>query len=157
MTVLPLIPPSNSQLSNDLPRRPEVQLWTTLDRVYTILSRQITNKVISLGLTAPQYRVLRQLRQTSVLSASELAKCLGVTPGNLTGILDRLEQEKLLTRQRGAENRRSLQVMITPSGEALMQQAVPQMQAYVSALFAPLGPDIAQMQLMLESLEQHLS
>ncbi|WP_161880686.1 MarR family winged helix-turn-helix transcriptional regulator [Deinococcus alpinitundrae] len=149
----------NASLADAPSRPPEVQLWVTLDRVYTILSRNITGKVTALGLTAPQYRVLRQLQQTGgePLSASELADRLGVTPGNLTGILDRLEQEELLTRQRGAQDRRSLQVGITPAGEALMQRAVPQLHAHLRGLFAPLGlADVAQVQGLLERLESHL-
>lgn len=149
----------NASLSDSPSRPPEVQLWVTLDRVYTILSRNITGKITALGLTAPQYRVLRQLRQPggAALSASELAERLGVTPGNLTGILDRLEQEGLLTRERGVQDRRSLQVSITPAGEALMQRAVPELHAHLRGLFAPLGlSDVAQVQSLLERLESHL-
>ncbi len=149
----------NASLADSPSRPPEVQLWVTLDRVYTILSRNITGKVTALGLTAPQYRVLRQLQQTGggPLSASELAERLGVTPGNLTGILDRLEQEDLLTRQRGAQDRRSLQVGITPAGEALMQRAVPELHVHLRGLFAPLGlADLSQVQGLLERLESHL-
>lgn len=148
-----LLPSSSS-------RPPEVQLWVTLDRVYTILSRKVTGKVTALGLTTPQYRVLRQLRQAGAAtppSASELAERLGVTPGNLTGILDRLEQEGLLTRERGEQDRRSLRVCITAPGEALMNQAVPALQAHLRELFSPLSAqDTAQMQALLERLESHL-
>ena len=149
----------NAALADSSARPPEVQLWVTLDRVYTILSRNITGKVTALGLTTPQYRVLRQLRQTGggPLSASELAERLGVTPGNLTGILDRLEQEGLLTRERGVQDRRSLQVGITPAGEALMQVAVPELRTHLRDLFAPLSlSDMAQVQGLLERLESHL-
>ena len=149
----------NASLADSPSRPPEVQLWVTLDRVYTILSRNITGRVSALGLTTPQYRVLRQLRQTGgePLSASELAERLGVTPGNLTGILDRLEQEGRLTRQRAAQDRRSLQVIITPAGEALMQRAVPELHTHLRDLFAPLGlADMAQVQGLLERLESHL-
>ncbi|TSA87482.1 MarR family transcriptional regulator [Deinococcus detaillensis] len=151
---------NSSPLPSPLSRPPEVQLWVTLDRVYTILSRNVTGKVTALGLTAPQYRVLRQLRQVGAatpLSASELAERLGVTPGNLTGILDRLEQEGLLTRERGEQDRRSLQVCITPLGEDLMQEAVPALHAHLRELFSPLSSDdTAQMRALLERLESHL-
>ena len=147
----------NAHLS---PRPLEVQLWVTLDRVYTILSRNVTGKVTSLGLTAPQYRVLRQLGQAGTAtppSASELAERLGFTPGNLTGILDRLEQEGLLTRERAEPDRRSLQVRLTPSGAALMEQAVPELHAHLRDVFTPFDPaELAQMLGLLERLELHL-
>ncbi len=139
------------------PWPPEVQLWVTLDRVYTILSRNLSAKVSALGLTTPQYRVLRQLGGAG-RSASELAALLGVTPGNLTGILDRLEQEGLLSRERGKTDRRSLQVRITPAGEALMSRAVPEMHQHLRQLFTTLDADeVTQMKALLERLERQLA
>ncbi|OLV15797.1 MarR family winged helix-turn-helix transcriptional regulator [Deinococcus marmoris] len=147
----------NAQLS---PRPPEVQLWVTLDRVYTILSRNVTGKVAALGLTAPQYRVLRQLRlagDATPPSASELAERLGVTPGNLTGILDRLEADGLLARERSGPDRRSLRVRMTPDGAARMEHAVPELRAYLRGVFAPFdAAELGQMQELLERLELHL-
>ena len=137
-------------------RPPEVQLWLTLDRVHTVLGRAVTGYVTTLGLTAPQYRVLRQLGEGG-RSGSELAQKLGVTPGNLTGILDRLEGEGLLRRERALTDRRSLRLCITPAGEALMSRAIPAMQSHLKSLFAPLGAaEVAQVQGLLERLEAHL-
>ena len=137
-------------------RPPEVQLWVTLDRVYTQLGRNVMNKLSSFGLTTPQFRVLRQLRETP-RRASELAAILGVTPGNLTGILDRLEDDGLLSRERGLD-RRSLNVCLTPAGEALLRRAVPEMHAHIRALFSPLSvAEVTQMQALLERLELQLT
>ena len=137
-------------------RPPEVQLWVTLDRVYTQLGRNVMNRLSSFELTTPQFRVLRQL-SPSPRSASELAALLGVTPGNLTGILDRLEQEGLLGRGRG-QDRRSLQVRITPAGEELLGRAVPEMHAHLRGLFSPLSvAEVAQMNSLLERLELQLN
>ncbi|WP_420593573.1 MarR family winged helix-turn-helix transcriptional regulator [Deinococcus sp.] len=140
-------------------RPPEVQLWVTLDRVYTQLSRNVTGKLSTMNLTAPQFRVLRQLSQsdTAPRTASELAAILGVTPGNLTGILDRLEHEGLLSRQRG-QDRRSLQVAITPQGEERMRRAVPEMHGHLRELFSGLNAaEVAQMKALLERLELQLN
>jgi DNA-binding MarR family transcriptional regulator len=137
-------------------RPPEAQLWLTLDRVYTILNRTVTGQVSAQGLTAPQYRVLRQLGEGG-RSGSELAQKLGVTPGNLTGILDRLEEGGLLSRERASTDRRSLRLSITPAGETLMARAIPAMQSHLRSLFAPLdAAEIAQVQSLLERLETHL-
>ena len=137
-------------------RTPEVQLWVTLDRVYTRLGRNVLNKLSTFDLTTPQFRVLRQLSQTP-RRASELATLLGVTPGNLTGILDRLEDDELLSRERG-QDRRSLKVCITPAGEELMRRAVPEMHSHLRGLFSPLSlAELVQMKSLLERLELQLN
>ncbi|ADV66565.1 MarR family winged helix-turn-helix transcriptional regulator [Deinococcus maricopensis] len=137
---------------------PEVHLWLTLDRVYTILSRRIAGKLAEVGLTSPQYRVLRLLSDHGPLSPNTLAERLGVTPGNLTGILDRLESAGHLHRTREAGDRRSVRVQITPQGTDLMRVAVPDVRDHVRTLFSTLTPEELQhTQALLERLEHHLS
>lgn len=137
---------------------PEVNLWLTLDRVYTILARNVHNKMDEFGLTAPQYRVLRRLHPDGSQSAAQLAEGLGVTAGNLTGVLDRLEAAGLLTRERDPEDRRSLRLRLSPAGAALVDRAAPQVRAHIRALFTPLNPaEVEDLTDMLERLELHLS
>ena len=137
-------------------RPPAVRLWVDLDRVYTVLNRRVTARMADFDLTTPQFRVLRQL-SGQPRSPGEIADRIGVTPGNLTGIIDRLEQDGLLTRERG-EDRRSLTLHLTPAGEERLHRVVPQMHTHLQALFSDLTPDeITQTLGVLNKLERHLS
>lgn len=139
------------------PQLPEVHLWLTLDRVYATLSRNLHNKLDAFGLTTPQYRVLRRLHG-SPQSAAQLAEGLGVTAGNLTGVLDRLESAGLMTRERDPGDRRSLRLHLSPAGQALVDRAAPQVRAHVRSLFAPLASaEVEDLTDMLERLDTHLN
>jgi DNA-binding MarR family transcriptional regulator len=53
----------------------------------------------------------------------DLAARLGVTPGGLTRIVDRLERRDWLTRDRPPENRREVQASLTAAGRAALERA----------------------------------
>lgn len=137
---------------------PTGQLWLALDRVHALLARRVYGILGDFGLTVPQYRVLRLLDDAEGLTASDLAEALGVTPGNLTGVLDRLEAAGHLSRGRDPQDRRSLRVQITPEGRAHIRRCVPSVRAHVAELFAPLAEgDLARTLEVLNRLEAHLS
>ena len=139
------------------PHTPTGQLWLALDRVHAVMARRVQAVMAEYGLTVPQYRVLRLLTDEGALSPNVLAAALGVTPGNLTGVLDRLEAAGLLARVRGNEDRRSLRAHITESGRALMARCVPEVRGHVAALFAPLSEaELDQAHRLLNRLEEHL-
>jgi DNA-binding MarR family transcriptional regulator len=69
-----------------------------------------------LGVTGPQRLVLRVAGLFPGLSAGALAAILHVHPSTLTGVLQRLEREGLLTRQNDAADRRRAVLRLTPRG-----------------------------------------
>lgn len=139
------------------PLPPTTRLWITLDRVHNVLGRRIHNKMAQFNLTAPQYGVLRRLGEGGTRTAQALAQDMGVTPGNLTGVVDRLEQCGLVRRDRSDADRRSVLLQLTEAGQALHDRSVPEVRRYVAELFAPLTPEETRFaQTLLERLEAHL-
>lgn len=139
------------------PRPPAVHLWLTLDRVHGVLSRHLHNRLAEHGLTRPQYQVLRRLTETGRAPAAALATELGSTPGNLTGVLDRLEAAGLIARERDQQDRRTVWVSATPAAQALMVRTVPDIRDHVQAAFGPLSPaELTLMTGLLERLETQL-
>lgn len=140
------------------PASPEARLWQTLDRVHNVLARRIQGRLAEHGLTVPQYRVLRRLQDGAPQGPQAFAAEMGVTPGNLTGVIDRLEEAGLVRRDRGGADRRCLVLHLTDAGRAKIEEAAPSVRAHVAALLAPLSPvDVADMQDALDRLEGHLS
>jgi DNA-binding MarR family transcriptional regulator len=72
------------------------------------------------GLTFAQVSLMKRLRETGRLTVRELADALEVTPANVTGIVDRLEREGLVTRARSGEDRRVVFVRLTENGHQRM-------------------------------------
>jgi DNA-binding MarR family transcriptional regulator len=65
-----------------------------------------------LGLTAVDHRALHLIMRNAPLSASSLAQLTGLTPGAVTGMIDRLERAGYVRRGPDPDDRR--RILITP-------------------------------------------
>jgi MarR family transcriptional regulator, 2-MHQ and catechol-resistance regulon repressor len=61
-----------------------------------------------------------------------------VTVSNLTGIVDRLEEKKLVVRKRDDNDRRVVYVVLTEKGAKLYKTAIPLFEKSVAEIFAVL-------------------
>jgi DNA-binding MarR family transcriptional regulator len=77
-----------------------------------------------MGLTHPQYLVMLALWEESPLSVKQLSNLLQLDPGTLSPLLKRLEAAGYLTRARDPRDERSLAVELTPTGQALREEAL---------------------------------
>jgi DNA-binding MarR family transcriptional regulator len=96
-----------------------LNLWRTYDRLRT-LEDELFQKH---DLTGQQYNALRLLRaeHPGALPTLVLAGKLVSHAPDITRLVDRLEERKLVARQRMADNRRVVQVGITEAGLALLK------------------------------------
>ncbi|MFI0354608.1 MarR family winged helix-turn-helix transcriptional regulator [Actinomadura sp. 9N407] len=76
-----------------------------------------------MGLTHPQYLVMLALWEHRQLSVKELSRLLQLDPGTLSPLLKRLENIDLIHRRRDSRDERLLAVTLTPTGQALREQA----------------------------------
>ena len=93
-------------------------------RTADLLKREFTAAVEPFGLTTQQYNVLRILRGAlpERLPTMEIAeRMIEKTPG-ITGLLDRLEEKKLVERERDANDRRCSRCTITRKGLDLLEK-----------------------------------
>ncbi len=74
------------------------------------------------GLTDPQFQVLMLLVEKGPVLMRKLSDELFVTPANITGIVDRLEEKGLVTRTPGTGDRRATIIEISPAGKALFER-----------------------------------
>ncbi len=80
----------------------------------------VVDKVISpLGLTRSQLRVLLYLMRKDGCTQVELAEQLGIGKVAMGGLLDRLEDKKLIKRKENDKDRRAKQVFLTKEVEKL--------------------------------------
>ncbi|MGQ9525516.1 MAG: MarR family winged helix-turn-helix transcriptional regulator [Armatimonadota bacterium] len=92
--------------------------WLIL-RAKRLLKRHFQAAVLEHGLTDGQFRVLRRLWQGDAVTIGELARDLCLDAATVTGLVDRLEAKDLVCRRRDAEDRRSVQVVLTEAGRSL--------------------------------------
>ncbi|UCF72612.1 MAG: MarR family transcriptional regulator [Deltaproteobacteria bacterium] len=78
--------------------------------------------------SAPQLNCLLALYENGPLSLSQIAKHVMVKSSTVTGIIDRLEQKKLVRRVRNCPDRRMITIELTEAGNALAEHAPPPIQ-----------------------------
>src|SRR5512138_3584337 len=78
-------------------------------------------------LTAAQLNAMLVLRPAGDqgLPMGEIGRRLVVTKSNVTGLVDRLEAQRLVTRTSGRGDRRSIRVRLTAAGAGLLDEVVP--------------------------------
>lgn len=118
-----------------------LRLWVTLARCYATYSKAISAKIQDYGLTTPQFGTLEALYHLGPLSLGELADKLLVTGGNVTYVMDRLEDQGLVYRFRRPDDRRVIQARLTDEGRALMREVFPGHASFVEHLSRHLGAE----------------
>ena len=93
------------------------QLARAAYELHAALERHLHDTLIDLDLTVPLSDVLWQLDPAlGPLSRRELAERLCCDPSNVTFLVDRLEQRRLVSRDRAGDDRRVRVVALTPAG-----------------------------------------
>jgi DNA-binding MarR family transcriptional regulator len=90
-----------------------------------LMYRDFLERLQPYGLTPFHYLVLCCLWEEDGLSTSGIAEKLGQLGATLTGVVDRMEDRKLVYRERDPEDRRMVRIWLTPEGEKL-KDALPQ-------------------------------
>ncbi len=98
------------------------QVLETIIYLYTE-SRRITKELARRAdLTGPQLTVVKILEQIGDLSLSELSERIRAQNSTVTGIIDRMEREGLVVRERSKEDRRVVYIRLTPKGRKLAEE-----------------------------------
>jgi len=118
-----------------------LRLWISLARCYVTFSRAVACKVAEYDLTAPQFGVLEALYHLGPLSLGELADKLLVTGGNVTYVMDRLENQDLVVRERSGDDRRVVRAHLTTKGRATIEGVFPSHVDFVQGLVTGLGSE----------------
>lgn len=121
--------------------------WWHLARAYHSLAGRVNRFFEERGITGAQFGVLRCLGDagTAGLMLSELSRHLMVTCGNITGVVDRLEQAGYLHRERQPDDRRVIVARLTPEGQALYTKLMPAYEILVTDLLRELPPEEQEM------------
>ena len=117
-----------SKLQRELRKRdpfdsPEQEAMLNVLRTSDLFQNRFGRLFREFGLTSSQYNVLRTLRGAGEpLPSLEIAdRLIQVVPA-ITGLIDRLEKQGLVTRERCTQDRRVVYVAITPAALDLLNQ-----------------------------------
>jgi MarR family transcriptional regulator, organic hydroperoxide resistance regulator len=96
-----------------------IEVITLVKEIIT-LSKQLMNKSFeNSGLTGPQGMTLGILGRYGKMKISELGDKLGLTDSTVSGIIDRLEKQEFVLRERSTDDKRVVYVHICPKFEEI--------------------------------------
>ncbi|RYG37574.1 MarR family transcriptional regulator [bacterium] len=104
---------------------PDVQAYVRLIRSAEVLHAEVGRGLVVEGLTASQFSAMKVLRIHGKLAQRDIAKYILKSCGNITILVDNLEREELVTRERDTKDRRIVYVSLTPKGEAFFDELYP--------------------------------
>lgn len=134
--------------------RSSVLTWLRLYRVFQKIDRAQTIHLRSWGLNVAQFDVLARVGAQRGMTQQELADSLLVTKGNVSLLLNRMEQLGLLRR---CQEKRSNILVLTPKGQELHDRVVPAHEDLIASLMTGLAPgEIAELQRLLRTLDHSL-
>jgi DNA-binding MarR family transcriptional regulator len=111
------LPPANPDAESDVDQVLEaiIYLYTESRRITKELARRA-------DLTGPQLTVVKLLETVGDLSLSELSDRIRAQNSTVTGIIDRMEREGLVLRERSKEDRRVVHIRLTAKGQTLAKE-----------------------------------
>ncbi|HEY0945458.1 MAG TPA: MarR family winged helix-turn-helix transcriptional regulator [Opitutaceae bacterium] len=99
-----------------------------------------THAALPKTLTVAQFGVLEALLHRGPLCQSALAAKLLKSAGNLTLVVDNLERDGHVRRERAPHDRRYVTVHLTPKGRELIEQVFPHVAAAITRELSVLSP-----------------
>lgn len=112
--------------------------FSELVKVVHLVSQAGAQELRGHGLTPAQYQLLVAVGRSPGIVQRGLTERLGVTKGNVSQLVTRLEEAGLLDRSRdGAAN----QLVLTSAGKALVSELVPAHDSFLARQFAALDDD----------------
>jgi DNA-binding MarR family transcriptional regulator len=90
-------------------------------RVFQILNEQSQRIKQETGLTGPQLWAIRVIHEKGPINISDIAKRMYLHPTTVLGIIDRLEANGFVSRNRSKEDRRVIWLELTKDGKDLVQ------------------------------------
>jgi MarR family transcriptional regulator, organic hydroperoxide resistance regulator len=92
---------------------------------YRAFAKALASELAPHGIPSGHWSVLRVLWEEEGMSQVELADRMRVEKASLTGVLDAMERRALILRTRNAEDRRKVNITLSPQGHALKQRLLP--------------------------------
>lgn len=110
--------------------------------VASAIDRDCAARLMPLRLSEGKFvLLLLLLSEPSGLSPHELADKAGVTRATITGLLDGLERDRLITRRASVDDRRKIVAALTGPGRKTAQKAVAEHSAWITSLLAGLAAE----------------
>ena len=125
---------------SSLPENELAQLARGIVYIWQNATRDVVTADRLKGLQLQQFLVMRAVRDRP-LRMSDLAQLTDTSSANVTGLVSRLVDRGLVTREHDTKDRRVVHVALTPLGRTEIAAQAKQFRSRVEALMAPLDAE----------------
>jgi DNA-binding MarR family transcriptional regulator len=113
----------------------------TFHKLFKIIDFKKDYQQKSSGLNFMQLHTLEKIYKEKSMKTLEISKALNISPSTLIGILDELENQELIERQRQKEDKRVVLVTTTIKGEAIVKKHIEEDQLFLKNLLKNLNEE----------------
>jgi len=123
----------------------DIRVWLRLLTCANLIERRVRKNLRDkFDTTLPRFDVLAQVDRTpDGQPMRELSRRMMVTNGNITPLVDRLVEDKLIKRDQSPEDRRVQHIRLTADGKQALDEMIPAHVSWVNNLMANLDRDNA--------------
>lgn len=107
--------------------------YTKLMRATESVTSRVGRKMSDAGLTISQFGVLEALLHKGDMCQRDVAAKILKSTGNITLVIDNLEKQELVRRERSLEDRRYCTVILTEKGRSVIEAAFAEVEAAIVA------------------------
>ncbi len=120
----------------------ELRLWLRLLATNTLIEIEIRRRLRErFDVTLPRFDLMAQLeRKPHGMTLGELSQRMMVTNGNVTGLVDRLLAEEVISRKQHKSDRRSHIVSLTEKGRRQFARMAKEHEDWIAGMFEEISP-----------------
>ncbi|MBB6697199.1 MarR family winged helix-turn-helix transcriptional regulator [Clostridium algidicarnis] len=113
-----------------------IKIASLIREINLKLNNNISNNFKNSGFTTPQILLIKLLSIEGPLNVSEISEKMFLTKGTVSGIIDRLENQEVVKRNRSNEDKRIVSVVLTNKGEDITKTMRGTINKYFDTIFS---------------------
>lgn len=119
----------------------ELRLWLRLLTCTTLIEGEVRSRLRdSFDVTLPRFDLMAQLdKAQNGMTLGELSQRMMVSNGNVTGLVERLVEQKMIERRPSPTDRRSMLVNLTPEGRKTFRTMARTHEDWIAEIFEGLS------------------
>ena len=119
----------------------ELRLWLRLLTCTTLIENEVRSRLRdTFDVTLPRFDLMAQLdKASSGMTLGELSQRMMVSNGNVTGLVDRLVEQKLIERRPSPIDRRAMLVNLTAEGRKAFRTMARTHEGWIAEIFGELS------------------
>ena len=133
-------------------------ILTLLREIRSLIDKSLKIKLNLGNFTMPQTMIIYNLASHGKMKISDLSEKMGLTNSTVSGIVDRLEDQGVVFRERSTKDRRVVYVQITAEHKKNYQDMNDNLDKYFSEMLASIPSDqISTIMISLNILKENLA